>query len=232
MTAAHHLIGRADLALIPLTPHLENLDIFLSHCHRRHYPAKTTILYVGHVDNALRYIIDGSATMILEDEGEDRELMLEYLNPGDFIGELGLFEQRPCSTWVRAKTACDVAEIAYEKFSQLSIQHPNFLLALNRQITRRLRDTTRKLRNLAFLDVSGRVRQALLDLCHQPSAMTHPKGIQIKITRQEIGLIVGCSREMVGRVLKQLEKDSQMSSMGKTMVIFDATLKMASGQST
>ena len=69
----------------------------------------------------------------------------------------------------------------------------------------RLRSTTRKVGDLAFLDVTGRVARTLLDLCKEPDAMTHPDGMQIKITRQEIGRIVGCSREMVGRVLKTLE---------------------------
>ncbi len=50
--------------------------------------------------------------------------------------------------------------------------------------------------------------------------MTHPGGIQIKITRQEIGSIVGCSREMVGRVLKTLEDQGPVSVKGKTMVVF------------
>nr|AYV99740.1 CTP-2F1-CRP [synthetic construct] len=57
---------------------------------------------------------------------------------------------------------------------------------------------------LAFLDVTGRIAQTLLNLAKQPDAMTHPDGMQIKITRQEIGQIVGCSRETVGRILKML----------------------------
>ena len=65
----------------------------------------------------------------------------------------------------------------------------------------RLRKTTRKVGDLAFLDVTGRVARTLLDLCQQPDAMTHPDGMQIKITRQEIGRIVGCSREMVGKTM-------------------------------
>ena len=67
------------------------------------------------------------------------------------------------------------------------------------------------------LDVTGRVARTLLDLCQQPDAMTHPDGMQIKITRQEIGRIVGCSREMVGRVLKDLEERSLVQGKGKTM---------------
>jgi CRP/FNR family cyclic AMP-dependent transcriptional regulator len=83
-----------------------------------------------------------------------------------------------------------------------------------------LRNTTRKVGDLAFFDVTGRVARCLLELCKQPDAMTHPDGMQIKITRQEIGRIVGCSREMVGRVLKDLEEQSLVSVKGKTMVVF------------
>jgi CRP/FNR family cyclic AMP-dependent transcriptional regulator len=83
-----------------------------------------------------------------------------------------------------------------------------------------LRNTTRKVGDLAFFDVTGRVARCLLDLCKQPDAMTHPDGMQIKVTLQEIGRIVGCSREMVGRVLKDLEERNLVDVKGKTMVVF------------
>ena len=84
----------------------------------------------------------------------------------------------------------------------------------------RMRRTTQKVSDLAFLDVTGRVARTLLDLTRQPDAMTHPDGMQIKITRQEIGRIVGCSREMVGRVLKTLVDQGLVSVKGKTMVVY------------
>ena len=83
----------------------------------------------------------------------------------------------------------------------------------------RLRQTTLKLKDLAFVDVSGRVAHTLLDLSRQPDAMTHPDGMQIKVTRQELGKIVGCSREMAGRVLKSLEEEGLVAVAGKTMVV-------------
>jgi CRP/FNR family cyclic AMP-dependent transcriptional regulator len=84
----------------------------------------------------------------------------------------------------------------------------------------RLNRTTQKVSDLAFLDVTGRVARTLLELTKQPDAMTHPDGMQIKITRQEIGRIVGCSREMVGRVLKTLVDQGLVSVKGKTMVVY------------
>jgi CRP/FNR family cyclic AMP-dependent transcriptional regulator len=67
--------------------------------------------------------------------------------------------------------------------------------------------------------VTGRIARTLLDLSTQPDAMTHPDGLQIKVTRQELGRIAGCSREMAGRVLKTLENQGLVRTSGKTMVI-------------
>ena len=119
------------------------------------------------------------------------------------------------SSWKR-----EIAEISYEKFLVLSKNEPLLLFDITRQMVKRLKDTTQKVGDLAFLDVTGRVAHTLLDLCKQPDAMTHPDGMQIKITRQEIGRIVGCSREMAGRVLKTLEEQGLVSVSGKTMVVY------------
>ena len=192
----------------------------MSHCHRRRYPAKSTIIYAGDQGDTLYYIIKGSVTVVIEDDSDGKEMILAYLNPGDFVGEMGLFDQEHRSAWIRTKTECEVGEISYGKFIELSHKHPEFLFAISKQIAQRLRDTTRKVSDLAFLDVTGRVARTLLDLCKEPDAMTHPDGMQIKITRQEIGRIVGCSREMVGRVLKDLEERELVSVAGKTMVVF------------
>lgn len=199
---------------------MKNLDEFLSHCHRRRYPPKSTLIYAGDNSDSLYFIIKGSVTVLIEDD-EGREMIVAYLNDGDFFGEMGLFEQNdPRSAWVRAKTECEVAEISYSKFHDICKDHPEFVFALGTQMAKRLRNTTRKVGDLAFLDVTGRVARTLLDLCSEPDALTHPEGMQIKITRQEIGRIVGCSREMVGRVLKTLEEQGLVGVKGKTMVVF------------
>ena len=204
-----------------LTPHIQNVDKFLEHCHRRRYPAKTTIIYAGDKSDSLYYIIKGSVTVLIEDD-DGHEMIVAYLNDGHFFGEMGLFEDDADarSAWVRAKTECEVAEISYAKFHELVVSHPEFLFALCSQMANRLRNTTRKVGDLAFLDVTGRVARTLLDLCKQPDAMTHPDGMQIKITRQEIGQIVGCSRETVGRILKMLEEQNLIQAHGKTIVVY------------
>lgn len=199
---------------------IPNLEGFLAQCHRRKYPSKSTIIYAGDESDALYYIIKGSVTVVIEDD-DGREMIMAYLNEGDFFGEMGLFDsEAQRSAWVKAKTECEVAEISYAKFKQLAREDADILFTVSAQIAGRLRATTRKVGDLAFLDVTGRVAGTLLDLCKQPDAMTHPDGMQIKVTRQEIGRIVGCSREMVGRVLKNLEDQGLVSVKGKTMVVF------------
>ena len=72
------------------------------------------------------------------------------------------------------------------------------------------------------VDVTGRVAHAIMDLCREPDAMTHPDGMQIKVSRQELSRLVGCSREMAGRVLKVLEDQGLVRATGKTIVVFNA----------
>ena len=201
----------------------QHLDDFLTHCHRRRYPARSTLIYAGETSDTLFYLIKGSVSVIIEDS-DGREMVMAYLNEGDFFGELGLFDEEnpPRTAWVKAKTECEVAEISYVKFHELVKHDPQLMFQIFRQMANRLSRTTRKAGDLAFLDVTGRVARTLLDLSKEPDAMTHPDGMQIKITRQEIGRIVGCSREMVGRVLKDLEEKGLVSVKGKTMVVFGA----------
>lgn len=206
--------------LKPVESKTKHLDYFLSQCHRRKYPSKSTIIYAGDKSDSLFYIVKGSVTVIIEDD-DGREMIMAYLNTGDFFGEMGLFDNMDSrSAWVKAKSECEVAEISYTKFREISAQDLRILYFIGEQMASRLRQTTRKVGDLAFLDVTGRVARTLLDLCKEPDAMTHPDGMQIKITRQEIGRIVGCSREMVGRVLKTLEEQGLVQVKGKTMVVY------------
>ena len=196
------------------------IDRFLEQCHRRRYPAKSVIIYAGDKSDVLFYIVKGSVSVLIEDD-DGREIVLAYLNAGDFFGEMGLFEEeKGRSAWVRAREECEVAEVSYTKFKQMAETDTEILFHLASQMAHRLRNTSRKVGDLAFLDVTGRVARTLLDLTKQPDSMTHPDGMQIRITRQELGRIVGCSREMVGRVLKDLAERELIHVKGKTIVVY------------
>ena len=199
--------------------HIEDVERFLAHGNRRRYPAKKTIIYAGDRADMLHYVVKGTVCVLIEDKKNSKEMIVAYLNPGEFFGEMGLFEDGLRSAWIRAKTDCEISEISYAKFTDLYRQHPQFLLSLTKQIAGRLRKTTQSASNLAFLDVTARLAGALTDLSNQPTAISHPNGRQIKITRQELSKIVVCSREMIGRVLKELELSGFVTVSGKTIVV-------------
>ena len=193
---------------------------FLAQCQRRKLTAKSIIIRQGDPSRELYYVVKGSVSVQLEEE-DGRELILAYLNPGDFFGEIGLFNETVNrSAMVRARTACEIAHIPYEKLKAHPVLFPELVFAIACQLATRLRRMNTKVGDLAFMDVSRRVARALLDLSREPDAMTHPAGMQVRITRQELGRIVGCSREMVGRVLKTLEEQHLISVDGKSIVIF------------
>lgn len=209
----------------PLAPDAATLNRFLDHCHRRRYPSRTDIFRPGDPASSLYYVVNGSLTVISE-EPDGRELILGYINAGEFIGEMGLFvkaENR--EVVVRSRSACELAELGYDRLhglfaGPLAADSAKLLYAIGSQLSKRLLHTSRKASRLAFLDVSGRIIRTLTDLCQEPDAMSHPQGTQIRVSRQELSRIVGCSREMAGRVLKQLEDQGLITAHGKTVVVF------------
>jgi len=211
--------------IIPKKPEPAWLTALLPHCHVKNYEKNVEFIRQNDPATSLYYLVDGSVAAIVEDE-EQREIVLAYINKGEFIGEMGLFTPESSrSVKVRTRTKCQVAEITYKKLDQLMDgqlceRTKDLLFAIGHQLSQRLRSTSIKVGDLAFLDVTGRIAHTLLDLCKEPDAMTHPDGMQIRITRQEIGRIVGCSREMAGRVLKNLEEQGLISVAGKTIVVF------------
>ncbi|MCU0970807.1 MAG: cAMP-activated global transcriptional regulator CRP [Gammaproteobacteria bacterium] len=211
----------------PPPPPPEWLQPFLGHCRKRRFANHTDIMRPGEAADSLFFILSGSVTVLSEND-QGREIVLTYLNKGDFVGEMAMFLAKPSrSVRVRARTACELAEISYPRFEallqgELHEHTRDILFAIGRQLTERLIQTSRKVGTLAFLDVTGRIAATLLELCKQPDAMTHPDGMQIRITRQELGRVVGCSREMAGRVLKSLEEQGLLHARGKTIVVFNA----------
>ncbi len=207
-----------------LAPTERTIPRFLAHCHRRRYAARKEVFRPGDPATTMYYVVSGSLSVLSEEE-DGRELVLSYINAGEFVGETGIFISAPRREVVlRTRTACELAEISYERLLELfstSLQDdaPRLLFAIGSQITRRLMHTGRKASRLAFMDVTNRIANTLLDLCQEPDAMSHPEGTQIRVSRQELSRIVGCSREMAGRVIKQLQEQGMLRARGKTMVV-------------
>ena len=147
----------------------------------------------------------------LRDQGFLDTPHLFYTTPG-LHQEIHELERQLIRFIKKAKDKADKVIVVYGgKYCYVNADSPT-----------RLMQTSLKVGHLAFYDVTGRIARTLLDLCQEPDAMTHPDGMQIKVTRQELGRIVGCSREMVSRVLKNLEEQDLIAVKGKTIVVHGA----------
>jgi CRP/FNR family cyclic AMP-dependent transcriptional regulator len=214
---------------IKQSPYKEALTAFLKYCHRKTYQSKVDIIKIGDIGDRLFFVIEGSLAVCAENEENENghELILAYLGKNEFIGEIGIFKgEEVRKVNVRTRETCVLAEISYIRLKQVLCNEllsfaPDILFMIGEQLAGRLLATSRKLCELAFIDVEGRIAHALLDLSQSPDAITHPDGMQLHISRQEIGRIVGCSREMAGRVLKELESKGLISSQGKTIVVYN-----------
>lgn len=184
----------------------------------RKYRQKETVLQPGGSDQYIHLVLDGVVTLHTYTEN-GRQIINHYLGRGFFFGEVALTQPENPDFWANSKGGCTVASISREHFLEIGMSRPSLLRVLTDQLIRRLRAADHKARDLAFLDVSGRVANALRELAKGPCAITHPDGMQIRMTRQEIGLIVGCSREMVGRAIKMLAETGDIEVNGKNIVV-------------
>ncbi|MDB5967755.1 MAG: family transcriptional regulator, cyclic receptor protein [Hydrocarboniphaga sp.] len=199
---------------------------FVAQAHKRTLPPKHTIIHAGDDPKSIYLILEGSVSILLEDP-DGREIVLAYLNSGSFFGEMCLFPDQPKrSAIVRSRMPTLVAEIGYQAFDTFVQKNPQIMYEVAGQLAARLRDTSRRVGDLAFLDVAGRLAHALLELCQQPDALPHARGTVIKCSRQELARIIGCSREMAGRVLKKLEEDGMLQALGRSTLVLGVQCKV------
>ena len=178
---------------------IPNAEAFLEHCERLSMKSRAAVFRQGEPSEDLYLILDSSVSVIVDDiENPEQEMVVSYLNPGEFFGEMGLFGEEHRTANLVTRTPCEFGRISYQDFHAIRQLFPDVLYALTTQIGQRLKNTTRKLADLTFIDVYGRIHRSLIQLTTLPEAMTHPDGMQIRVTRQELGKLVGCSREMAG----------------------------------
>ena len=195
------------------------IEALLSHCRRQQHEPRSTLIREGDNSETLYYIINGSVS-VMSFDADGHEIVLAYLNAGDFFGEMGLFgETGARSAWVTTREASEIAEISYARFHEIAEDNPKVLYALAGQLAERLRQTNRKVLNLAFVDVTGRIAATLNELANQPDAKPAEDGQVINITRSELARVVGCSREMCSRVMKELEAQGLVTSVGRDITV-------------
>ncbi|WP_295642427.1 Crp/Fnr family transcriptional regulator [uncultured Methylibium sp.] len=169
---------------------------------KRRYRRGEVIVEQGTKSNALYILLTGRARVVTAD-ARGREVILAVLQPGDYLGEMSLIDNEPHSATVRAEVQCDVLVLGRAEFARCLPENSSLSYAIMRGLVARLRAADRQIESLALLDVYGRVARALLDMSEEGAEY---KLIRNKVSRQDLAKVVGASREMVSRVMKDLEE--------------------------
>ncbi len=162
-----------------------------------------SIVEQGKKSNALSIILTGRARVMTTDS-RGREVILATMHPGDYIGEMSLIDNEPHSATVRAEIQIDALVLGRVEFARCLSENSSMAYAVMKGLVQRLRHADSKIESLALMDVYGRVAKALLEF-----SVSDAQGnaiIRDKVSRQDMAKMVGASREMVSRVMKDLEE--------------------------
>jgi len=180
----------------------------------RTFPKNTIVVTEGERSDSLYVILSGRVKVFVSDE-HGKDLVLNVEGPGEYFGELAL-DEGPRSASVGTLEPCKMAVIANDVLRGFLASHPEASVLLIRGLIGRIRHTTESLKDLALLDVYGRVAKLLLELATEAGGRLV---IDQRLTQQDIADRVSASREMVSRILKDLTTGGYIANEGGKIVI-------------
>ncbi|MFH1657952.1 MAG: cyclic nucleotide-binding: regulatory protein Crp [Rhodocyclaceae bacterium] len=182
---------------------------------RKRVERGASVVRAGDSTDSLYVLISGRAKVTNTDE-EGREIILAWLGPGEFFGEMGLIDGSPRSANVVAAEACEL--LFLDKDSLQRCMQDNFQVAqkLMKILVLRLREADRKIESLALLDVYGRVARLLLDMSE---IVDGNRVVKKKMSKQDMAKMIGASREMVSKVMRDLELSGYIRYENDILVI-------------
>ncbi len=187
---------------------------------KRRFKRGELIVEQGCKSDALFILLNGRARVLTADP-RGREVILAVLKQGDYVGEMSLIDHKPHSATVRAEIQTDMLVLGRTEFSRCLPDANSMAYATLRGLVARLRNADRQIESLALLDVYGRVARTLLDMSEDDKGM---KIIRGKVSRQDMAKVVGASREMVSRVMKDLELSGVIETLESGSVLIKKSL--------
>jgi len=177
------------------------LELLTSVVSRKSFPRSTTIIAAGDMTDSLYVIISGRLKVMMTDD-DGGEVILAILGPNEFFGEMGLLDDAPRSASVVAIEPCELLSLSKKDFKKCMAENFEMTMTVLRGIVKRLREADKKIGSLALMDVYGRVARLLLEMSE---TIDGQKVVTKKLAKQDIAKMIGASREMVSRVMKDLQ---------------------------
>ena len=180
-------------------------------------------MHAGEETDSLYVMLSGKAKVVLTDD-HGREVILGHMGPQDFFGEMGILDDQPRSASVYTLEPCEMLRLSKSGFMSCVKEHSEVAMLVIRNLVKRLRAADRKIESLALVDVSGRVARLLIDLAQE----TGGKLVVVRApAKQEIARMIGASREMVSRVIKELEQRALIRIDRRSIIILDREMTKA-----
>ncbi len=185
-----------------------------SHGIVRSYPKHAVIITEGDPSDSLYVILSGRVKVYLGD-ASGKEVVLDVHGPGSYVGEMA-FDHQPRSASVMTLEPCTLAVVTQSRFREFLKREPEAVEHLIRNLIQRARTATQNVRSLALHDVYGRVARLLLELAEEKDG-----GLVVAqpLTQQDIAHRVGCSREMVSRLFKDLVAGGYLTVEGRRIFL-------------
>jgi CRP/FNR family cyclic AMP-dependent transcriptional regulator len=202
---------------VPLFSGLPEQDIsaIANHAVTRSFAKNTVIINEGDESDSLYLILSGRVKVYLSDE-DGKEVILNTQGPGEYFGELALIDEAPRSASVMTLEDSKLSIVSKRDFEACMARHPQIALRVIKGLTKRLRNLTDNVKSLALMDVYGRVARALLGLATEEDGKLV---IHQRLTQRDIAAMIGASREMVSRILKDLTVGGYITMDKKSITI-------------
>ena len=213
-----------NLNAIPLFCNLSpsQLDSLGAYAALRVVEKGEVILRSGEPADSSYVIMSGQVKVYMSDEADPtREVILQTLGPGDFFGELPMFDHEPRIANVAAMDQVHLHVLSYKAFHRAIEKSPDIARCVMAVLARRLRHADQKIGALALTDISSRVSRTLLELAIMSNGR---RVVGSPFTQQDLADMVGASREMVNRTLKDLEGEGYIDVQRKMITILDDRL--------
>ncbi|HYC46046.1 MAG TPA: Crp/Fnr family transcriptional regulator [Burkholderiales bacterium] len=181
----------------------------------RTYPRHSFMLRAGEKADALYVILAGRAKVVIDD-GDGREVTLTVIGPTEFFGEMSLIDEKPRSASVEAIEPCEVLYISKAAFMSCLKDNFDVAMLILRAVVARLREADKKIASLALMDVHGRVARLIMELARE----TDDDWV-VDTGSEEMARMVGASREMVSRVLKEMRDSGLIRREKRKIIVLD-----------
>lgn len=198
----------------PYTLSQAELKAIAAHGVPRAYPRNTVVVSEGDTTDSLYVILEGRVKIYASDD-DGHEVVFGTQGPGEYFGEMVL-DEGPRSASVMTLEKSRFMVVAKHQLTKFIAENPEFAVNMMKKLITRVRALTASVKSLALMDVYGRVARLLVQLAEQrDDALV----IHERLTQQDLANRVGASREMVGRVLKDLTDGGYLSMQRNKIII-------------